>query len=604
MRRSQLKYVRVILALTFFMLTLLVFAGDLLALTGNLSRTILCLQFLPSLLTFMQVAAFTSAGFILVAVITLLFGRIYCSTVCPLGFIMDLAIDLRNRIKRYLNQPLVKSPVLQFHGEHHRIGPGRGKARTLLINDLFRYAILIATVVCMLMNSLLLINLLDPFSLAGKIMATLFRPFFLMGHNLVLLIGVSGDSAPQGVHVSAGTTGAVIFASVLFTVIVMLALFKDRWYCNVVCPVGTVLALLSKVSIYKLTISGISCSRCAKCLQVCKGRCIDPDDYAIEYDRCVGCFNCLNVCRDGAIGYQSWPAGRRARDRSKQSPDDRHISPTNSSLPTDQNLPGFYPLKKESGTALNPSRRRFFEICGVGISVIVLPESIVSGRMVNDRQVSAGTRLIAGAGNVSASAVEPGNAGGKQFIPNPDPGTEVLYTGPVTPPGSGSREHYSGYCTSCHLCVSRCPTRVLQPAFFEFGLSGILQPKLDFHKGCCLKGCTLCSEICPAGAILPLKAIDRDQVKIGSARLAKNQCIVAAQRRKCGLCAAKCPSKAIRLVPYLGDLLLPAIDDRKCTGCGACEFVCPVRPDRAIMVEALEVHRKMEQVSSLKPAGL
>jgi ferredoxin len=37
-------------------------------------------------------------------------------------------------------------------------------------------------------------------------------------------------------------------------------------------------------------------------------------------------------------------------------------------------------------------------------------------------------------------------------------------------------------------------------------------------------------------------------------------------------------------VPYRGNLLLPKVDESLCIGCGACESVCPVRPERAIRV--------------------
>jgi NAD-dependent dihydropyrimidine dehydrogenase PreA subunit len=38
---------------------------------------------------------------------------------------------------------------------------------------------------------------------------------------------------------------------------------------------------------------------------------------------------------------------------------------------------------------------------------------------------------------------------------------------------------------------------------------------------------------------------------------------------KCGLCAKKCPAKAIKLNPY------PEIDKKKCIRCFCCIEVCP-----------------------------
>lgn len=53
---------------------------------------------------------------------------------------------------------------------------------------------------------------------------------------------------------------------------------------------------------------------------------------------------------------------------------------------------------------------------------------------------------------------------------------------PITPPGSVSQEHFQAHCTSCHLCVSKCPSHVLKPAFMEYGLGGMMQPTVFFEK--------------------------------------------------------------------------------------------------------------------------
>ena len=170
---------------------------------------------------------------------------------------------------------------------------------------------------------------------------------------------------------------------------------------------------------------------------------------------------------------------------------------------------------------------------------------------------------------------------------------------PVMPPGALSLSHFTEKCTACHLCISNCPTRVLQTSFFEYGLSGLFQPKMDFNVGFCRYDCSRCTEICPTGALQHMSPVEKQRIQIGLAVFQKNQCLVVAEHKKCAKCAEHCPTKAIELLPYLGNLFLPYINSYFCNGCGACEHFCPVRPDRAIYVESNIYHRKTrEQVKA------
>jgi ferredoxin-type protein NapF len=160
--------------------------------------------------------------------------------------------------------------------------------------------------------------------------------------------------------------------------------------------------------------------------------------------------------------------------------------------------------------------------------------------------------------------------------------------GPVSPPGSGDRDHFVARCTACQLCVRLCPTHVLQPAVLEYGPAGILQPRLSFRHGFCEYDCQRCTTVCPNGALLPLALAEKQRTRLGVARLYKDLCIVYCRGEACGACMEVCPTHAVYARDDAG-LLCPEMAPGACVGCGACEFACPVAP-KAIEVHASAVH--------------
>jgi formate hydrogenlyase subunit 6/NADH:ubiquinone oxidoreductase subunit I len=163
---------------------------------------------------------------------------------------------------------------------------------------------------------------------------------------------------------------------------------------------------------------------------------------------------------------------------------------------------------------------------------------------------------------------------------------------PLTPPGSHSLERFKNHCTACHLCVTHCPQQILKPAALEFGLGYLFKPHLSFYEtGYCNYGCTVCSEVCPAGAILRLTEREKMAVQIGVAEFDRSRCVVYTDLTSCGACAEHCPTLAVRMVDYVDGLTVPEVTEDLCIGCGACESICPVRPLKAINVRPHLVHR-------------
>lgn len=171
---------------------------------------------------------------------------------------------------------------------------------------------------------------------------------------------------------------------------------------------------------------------------------------------------------------------------------------------------------------------------------------------------------------------------------------------PLTPPGSVSLAHFQAHCTSCHLCVSKCPSHVLKPAFMEYGLSGMMQPTVFFEKGFCNYDCTVCGDVCPNGAIKPLTVEQKHLTQMGKVVFIEENCIVLTDGTSCGACSEHCPTQALSMVPYKDGLTIPHINTDICVGCGGCEYVCPARPFRAVYIEGNEVQQEAQPFKETK----
>ena len=159
----------------------------------------------------------------------------------------------------------------------------------------------------------------------------------------------------------------------------------------------------------------------------------------------------------------------------------------------------------------------------------------------------------------------------------------------VLPPGAGSRSAFASKCVGCQACVTHCPEQVLKPStrLRTFG-----QPEMDFRYGFCRPTCTRCGEVCPSGAIRPLTKELKLNAHLGHAIWRKDLCVRTTSGDPCTACERKCPQRAIHIVGGC-----PVIDRDRCVGCGACEHVCPARPEPAIFVKGFETQRIVVPIS-------
>ena len=483
-------------------------------------------QFIPSANNFIRTAEFLSAGFIVVIILTLLFGRIYCSMFCPLGIFQDIINFFAKKISK-------KKIVFKY------ARPKKG----------LRYFFLALAVIPLFFGSITFLRLLDPYSNFGRIFVGLFKPGYSTLHNLTgeILMKMHIYSVPTGEIIHASLE-SIIYPLLFLGIITWLSAKWGRLYCNTICPVGTFLGFLSKYSLFKIKIDQTKCIKCAKCSAVCKSQCIDLKTQKIDFTRCVGCFDCIDKCEHKAIGF--------------------HLSLKKKAQHSVKIIPKKKDIPQKRKTDL--SKRKFF-----GESLLFL-SALAGISAKSDQHRRHLKRTGNGMGN--------GNGKGK------GKGTcRIEKQHPCSPPGSVSLKHFNDKCTACNLCVAACPGGVLQPSFLQYGLEGFLQPYMDPEKGYCSFDCTKCSEVCPCGAILPLSIEKKHTTQIGIAHFVKHNCVVFREGTLCGACSEHCPTKALNMIPYGKNLNIPQIDSELCIGCGACEYACPVDP-KAIFVEGNIVH--------------
>jgi len=244
---SVLKHARVVVSLVFFLLITFLFIDFTNTLSGKLIQGILYLQFGPSLIYFLQLAGLATAGFIFILVSSLLFGRIYCSTLCPLGTFQDIII--------WTNRRFGRKRKFKKQGDFPWL----------------KYGLLALSAVFLLFGLITPFLLLDPYSNYGRLVANLFRPIYLLLNNLGALSLESMDVYTL-YRVEPGVTHwlSVGFSLFVFILVGWLAIKYGRLFCNTLCPVGTLLGLVSRFSLFRIRLDQGLCTSCGKCSNVCK----------------------------------------------------------------------------------------------------------------------------------------------------------------------------------------------------------------------------------------------------------------------------------------------------------------------------------------------
>jgi len=495
----MLKKLRVGIAVIFFAI-LTFFFLDFRAVLPDSFHWMAHLQVVPAIMG-------ASIGIIIfLAILTFLFGRVYCSTICPMGIYQDIVAWISKKTAKKKKRYTYSKP-----------------------KNILRGVFLIIAIISPIIGLTFLLGLVDPYSAFGRIVTNMFKPLYMAGNNVLESIFTGfGNYTFYKVDVAVMSISSLIIALVTFFAIGFFAWKYGRTYCNTICPVGTLLGLISKFSLFRVRIDADKCNACGACAMKCKASCIDTRNHTVDNSRCVDCFNCLGSCKKGALVFAPFKKKRVVSVNDPQSVD--------------------------------TNKRQFLT---TAITTAVTVPTVMAQDKINDLLTD------------------------KEIVKRQTP---------ISPPGALSTDHLLHHCTSCHLCISRCPSNVIKPAFMEYGLGGIMQPVMTYEKGFCNYNCTVCTDVCPNRALVKLEMEEKHMTQIGRVHFVPGICVVVTDKNNCGACAEHCPTQAVTMIPYDGGegLTIPHINPDICVGCGGCEFICPVRPNRAIFVEGNKVHQKRE----------
>ncbi|MCK4607061.1 MAG: 4Fe-4S binding protein [candidate division Zixibacteria bacterium] len=455
---------------------------------------------------------------------TIFLGRFFCGWVCPLGSLNHWISEIRSERRKYRGKGKIQS--------------NRYKSYQKIKFYLFFFLIAAA------LAGTLQTGLLDPLPLLARSLGTVVLPTM---HSAALgLVGwakslglpyVGGGAqlaydiiAPYLLNFRLVHFHGILTIGLLFVAILILNRVFTRFWCRGICPLGAMLGLFSRFAILGLQKDESSCDHCNLCLLHCQGG--DNPDIGARWRQaeCHLCLNCQADCPQGSLKFKFFPQQKVTVKNPASTP------------------------------AINVTRRKTVASLAAGLALYPLVRS------------------------------------GDAFKANANPKL-------IRPPGSVAEEAFLARCIRCGQCMRVCPNNALHPTLLESGLEGIWTPILIPAIGYCEPTCTLCGEVCPTGAILELTTAQKvgdehtPPNRIGTAFMDRGRCLPWAMAKPCIVCEEWCPTspKAI----YLKDetvfdrngvevrMKRPYIDPELCTGCGACEFACPVTDKPAIYVTAI-----------------
>lgn len=482
---TMLRKIRItsaVLCFTLITLLFLDFTGSLHLWFGGLAK----IQFIPALLASQMVIA----G--ILVLLTFLFGRLYCSVLCPLGVFQDIVSWAagKRRKNRFSYSPAI-TPL--------------------------RYAMLAVFLLSAAIGLVSVTAFLEPYSAYGRMASNFLAPVYGWGNNLLAYFAERMDSyAFYEVEVWLKSAGTLAISLLTLGILSVLAFRYGRTYCNTVCPVGTFLGILSRFSLFKPRIDGEKCTHCGLCAKNCKASCIEGESGKIDSSRCVMCFNCTSICRQGALKYTLAGQSESSPEKGKEN-------------------------SNESGL----SRRKFLSISALFAMAAVTK--------VHAKTFDGGLALIKSkkAPDRASSIVPPGSSGIQNFkrhctacqlCVSVCPNQILRPSGEMASLMQPEMAFERGYCRpECTKCSEVCPTQAIHPISAVEKSSIQIGHAVWIQKKCVVNtdkvSCNSCARHCPTGAIHMAAQEPDNKASLMIPMIDTNLCI------GCGACEFLCPAR-------------------------------------------------------------
>ena len=484
----MLRKIRITLATVMFIGITLLF----LDFTGTMHHWV---SWMPKIQFLEAVLALNVVVIVALLVLTLVFGRIYCSVICPLGIMQDIFGWLGKKAKknRYT-----------YSKQKHAL----------------RIIFFVMMLISLVLGGGTIVQLLAPYSAFGRICTNLLQPVWMAGNNLLAAIAEHYDSyAFYTVDVWLRSLPVLIVAVVTVVVLAVLAWRGGRTYCNTVCPVGTVLSLASRFSLMKIRFDESKCKNCSLCTKNCKASCIDFKTHSVDYSRCVVCGDCIEACRHGALAYGL--ALGKARETSQDSQDSPTCSPA------------------------DPSRRSFLLASALMTTAAMAQQKdkMMDGGLaeIEDKVAPERQTPLTPPGSLSASNMAK-RCTGCQLCVSECPNQVLRPSGSLLNMMMPVMSYERGYCRpECNRCSEVCPAGAIQPIAREVKASTQIGHAVWIKKNCIPLtdgvSCGNCARHCPTGAIEMVLADPDDEQSPEIPVVNEARCI------GCGACENLCPAR-------------------------------------------------------------